>query len=46
MNLLKLEKDINMRNRNFGLMLATYVVGAVMCVATFFISIGLLILIC
>lgn len=35
-----------MKNKNFGLMLATYVVGAVVCVATFYISIGLLAIIC
>lgn len=35
-----------MRNKNFGLMLAAYVVGSAICVATFYISIGLLALIC
>lgn len=35
-----------MRNKNFGLMLAAYTVGAVVCIATFYISIGLLAIIC
>lgn len=35
-----------MSNKNFGLMIATYVVGATICIATFYISIGLLAIIC
>jgi hypothetical protein len=35
-----------MNPKNFGLMIALYVVGSAMLIATFYISIGLLILIC
>jgi hypothetical protein len=35
-----------MNPKNFGLMIALYAVGSAMLIATFYISIGLLILIC